>query len=63
MDKHGRELLIKRHCPYKFQHFCDGTPNLSVFEASDRVVAKPPCRLRFKCPVRARYREEVNSND
>lgn len=52
MDKLTKERMVRRHCPYGFKHFCDGKPNLSAFALEEKVVAKPPCRLRGDCPVR-----------
>lgn len=49
MDFYEKRRMIEKQCRYKYRHFCDGTPNLSI--TSD-PVARPPCPDRFNCPIK-----------
>jgi hypothetical protein len=63
MDKLNKEKIVRRYCPYKFQHFCDGKPNLSVYDNKEEAVPRMPCRLRGNCPVRYQIKKSEEESD
>lgn len=56
-----KKNLLLKECRYKFHHFCDGSPNMSLVPKNKKTKkyedippAAPPCPDRFDCEIRKR---------
>lgn len=44
-----KQAWMINQCYYRFNHFCDGTPNKSM---GDITGVRPPCPKRFTCKAK-----------
>lgn len=44
-----KQMWLMNQCYYRFNHFCDGTPNKSM---GDITEVRPPCPKRFNCKAK-----------